>query len=84
MREYTRSGYESASKAFIVTDLDADLSKRCIMVTGANSGIGKVTALEVAKRGATVHMVCRSKERGEAAQQEIIQQSNNSVRSLNT
>jgi len=36
-----------------------------------------VTALEVAKRGATVHMVCRSKERGEAAKKEIIDESKN-------
>jgi NAD(P)-dependent dehydrogenase (short-subunit alcohol dehydrogenase family) len=48
--------------------------KVCI-VTGANSGIGKVTALELAKQGATVVMVCRSRERGEAAQQEIMTES---------
>ena len=33
----------------------------------------------VAKRGAVVYMVCRSKERGEAAQKEIIEQSKNDV-----
>jgi len=33
------------------------------MVTGANSGIGKVTALELARMGATVIMVCRNRER---------------------
>jgi dehydrogenase/reductase SDR family protein 12 len=47
------------------------------MVTGANSGIGKEAALEVAKRGATVYMVCRSKERGEAALTEIKELSKN-------
>lgn len=78
MREYTKQGYESASKSFNKADLEVDLSKRVIMVTGANSGIGKVTALEVARRGASVHMVCRSKERGEAAQNEIIKETNNS------
>ncbi|KAH7568112.1 hypothetical protein JRO89_XS07G0239500 [Xanthoceras sorbifolium] len=40
--------------------------KNCI-VTGANSGIGYTTAEGLASRGATVYMVCRSKERGEAA-----------------
>lgn len=34
---------------------------------GANSGIGKMTALELARRGARVVLACRSRERGEAA-----------------
>lgn len=42
------------------------------MITGANSGIGYVTARELARMGAAVVMVCRSKERGEAARSEII------------
>jgi NAD(P)-dependent dehydrogenase (short-subunit alcohol dehydrogenase family) len=45
------------------------------MVTGANSGIGKATALGLANIGATVVMVCRSQERGEAALTEIKQKS---------
>lgn len=53
------------------------MAGKVCMVTGANSGIGKITALELAKRGATVVMVCRSRERGEAAQKEIIAQSGN-------
>lgn len=42
-----------------------------VVITGANSGIGKVMATELAKRGREVVMVCRSKERGEAAMQDI-------------
>lgn len=50
------------------------------MVTGANAGIGRATALGLAKMGATVVMVCRSRERGEAALAEITRESgNNSV-----
>ena len=41
------------------------------MVTGANSGIGKETAKGLAKHGATVIMVCRSRERGQQALSEI-------------
>ena len=41
------------------------------MITGANSGIGKATAIGLAKMGATIIMVCRSKERGEKALEEI-------------
>lgn len=48
--------------------------KICI-VTGANSGIGKVTATELARRGATVVMACRSQARGAAAAVEIRQES---------
>jgi NAD(P)-dependent dehydrogenase (short-subunit alcohol dehydrogenase family) len=46
--------------------------KVCI-VTGANAGIGKATAVGLAQRGATVVMVCRSRERGEAAREKIIE-----------
>jgi len=44
--------------------------KVCI-VTGANTGIGRETALGLAKLGATVVMVCRDRERGESSRQEI-------------
>jgi NAD(P)-dependent dehydrogenase (short-subunit alcohol dehydrogenase family) len=37
------------------------------IVTGANSGLGLVTALELARHGASVIVACRSLERGEAA-----------------
>lgn len=47
------------------------------MITGANSGIGKATAMGLAKLNATVIMVCRNKERGEKAREEIINQTGN-------
>jgi NAD(P)-dependent dehydrogenase (short-subunit alcohol dehydrogenase family) len=50
--------------------------KTCL-ITGANSGIGRVMALEIAKKGAAVVMVCRNKERGQAALEDIIAKSNN-------
>ncbi len=48
--------------------------KVCV-VTGANAGIGKATAVGLAQRGATVVMVCRNEERGRLARQEIIDRS---------
>lgn len=50
--------------------------KTCI-VTGANAGIGKETALGLARLGATVVMICRDRDRGETAQREIKQRSGN-------
>lgn len=50
--------------------------KVCI-VTGANSGIGKVTTLGLAQMGATVVMVCRDQTKGEEAQHEIKTKSGN-------
>ena len=44
--------------------------KVCV-VTGANSGIGRATALGLAGRGATVVLVCRSHARGAPVPEEI-------------
>src|SRR5579872_5759514 len=52
--------------------------KICI-VTGANSGIGKATALALAQMGATVVMVCRDRARGEEARSEITTKSGNNA-----
>ncbi len=45
------------------------------LITGGNSGIGKFTAIGLAKLGATVVMVSRDQARGEAARDEIIKSS---------
>lgn len=47
------------------------LETKTIIVTGANSGIGKAAAIQLASLGATVIMACRSIERGEKALQEV-------------
>jgi NAD(P)-dependent dehydrogenase (short-subunit alcohol dehydrogenase family) len=50
---------------------DAPLQGKVCLVTGANAGIGKATALTFTRRGATVVMVCRDRAREEAALAEI-------------
>ncbi|KAK1791282.1 hypothetical protein P4O66_013300 [Electrophorus voltai] len=47
---------------------------KTIIVTGANSGIGKATAVELLRRQGRVIMACRSRDRAEKAAQEIRQQ----------
>lgn len=58
-----------------INNSDNLLTDKICLITGANAGLGKVTALELAKKGATVVMVARSRERGEAALAEVQQAS---------
>ena len=51
--------------------LQRDLSGQTMVVTGANSGIGFVTAQQLAKQGAHVVMACRNTTEGEARAAEI-------------
>ncbi|KAI4809745.1 hypothetical protein KUCAC02_018610 [Chaenocephalus aceratus] len=77
LQQYTRKGYETASKVFEPQDLNVSIVGRSFMITGANSGIGKATAIAVAKKGGTVHMVCRNKDRAEEAKVDIVSESGN-------
>ena len=53
------------------------MKNKIVLITGANSGIGKATATRLAIMGAYIVMLCRNKERGETARQDIIQTSGN-------
>ena len=52
------------------------------LITGANSGIGFVTAVELAKMGARVLMVCRDSERGARARAAVAKVASGSVPEL--
>lgn len=52
-------------------NLDGNMKGKVVIVTGANSGIGKATAAQLADLGATVIFACRCKERADAAISEL-------------
>jgi NAD(P)-dependent dehydrogenase (short-subunit alcohol dehydrogenase family) len=49
-----------------------DLAGKNVIVTGANTGIGRVTAIELARQGASVVLACRSEERTRPVVAEIV------------
>ncbi len=63
----------------IMPTVNSSMQGKICMVTGANSGIGKATALALAQMGATVVMVCRDRARGEEAKSEITTKSRNNA-----
>lgn len=56
---------------------DNVMSGKVVIVTGANSGIGYATALELARRGARVILGCRDDEKGKAAVASIVKVTKN-------
>ncbi|HET6991490.1 MAG TPA: SDR family oxidoreductase [Bacteroidia bacterium] len=53
------------------------MKNKIILITGGNAGVGKATAIGLAKMGATVIIACRNKEKGAQAVAEIKKESNN-------
>jgi NAD(P)-dependent dehydrogenase (short-subunit alcohol dehydrogenase family) len=75
---FDRSGYLRHQRRYDPSDLDRSMTGRVCLVTGANSGLGLAVARGLAGRNATVHMLCRNAERGDAARQAILEQKSNS------
>jgi NAD(P)-dependent dehydrogenase (short-subunit alcohol dehydrogenase family) len=61
---------------------ERDLAGRVALVTGANTGIGLVTARELAARGARVFVACRSAERAKPAVDAIFHETGERVEAL--
>ncbi|XP_012568245.1 uncharacterized protein [Cicer arietinum] len=68
---FTKPAFLDHSKKFKAEEIETKIPGKNCIVTGANSGIGYATAEGLAHRGATVYLVCRNKERGEAALSQI-------------
>lgn len=56
---------------------DVRIDGKVVIITGANTGIGRETALDLAKRGAKVYLACRDLTKADTARLEIIHQSKN-------
>ncbi|KAK3580235.1 hypothetical protein CHS0354_012762 [Potamilus streckersoni] len=54
------------------------LDGKTVIITGGNAGIGKETAIDLARRGARVILGCRSAERAQEAVRDIIAKTGNS------
>ncbi|KAL6488703.1 hypothetical protein MHYP_G00024440 [Metynnis hypsauchen] len=53
------------------------LDGKTVIITGASTGIGKETAIDLSKRGARIIMACRDMEKADAALKEVIEASGN-------
>lgn len=50
---------------------------KVVIITGCNSGVGKETALDLARRGAKIYLACRDEGRGLTARLQIIRTTSN-------
>ncbi|MGX9673971.1 SDR family NAD(P)-dependent oxidoreductase [Mycobacterium sp. HM-7] len=70
---YSRVGLAVRQRFWPAPDFSADApAGGTVMVTGANSGIGKAIAGQLAELGATVLLTVRDRDRGEAARHDVL------------
>lgn len=50
---------------------------KVVVITGANTGIGEETALDLARRGGKIYLACRDSQKAEAARGRIIEATGN-------
>lgn len=80
---FTRIGYDVRSRAAGWTKLDAyDLRGRTMLVTGATSGLGYVTAAQLAANGASVILLGRNGEKTRAVREQLVDRTGNEAVSV--
>ena len=48
------------------------MDRKICMITGANSGIGKAAAIQIAQQGYHTILACRNQQKGEAALRDVM------------
>lgn len=70
--------YDGATNEFSsIQDIVPDMTGKIIVITGANSGIGLVTTLQLAHKMAHIYMLCRSESKALTEIEKIILQTSN-------
>lgn len=75
LARFTRYGYNRGRKTW--NPMSADLRGKHMVITGASTGLGFASAMELARRGADLTLVMRNKDKAKAAKANIIQQTGN-------
>lgn len=66
---YQMGGWAASYASFYSFKNIPDMTGKNVFVTGINSGIGKITAIELARKGATVYGTVRSLEKADFVQE---------------
>lgn len=69
---YDRIGFSVRKKLWDPCETESSMEGKVCLITGANSGLGRAAAFHIAKLGATVYLICRNPESGEATLRDIV------------
>lgn len=62
--------------------MNTQTKQKTIIITGANSGIGKAAAIQLARQGHHIILACRNPQKGEAALRDVKAQANSDAAEL--